>query len=189
MNKLKAPAPVSNTFGETNGFLQALNLNSAVASAMGWGNATLGITPGAKIAIQGQTLGSSANMSQLAIIEASDSVSPDCLNAVGAYHAARTNGLTAETSLQTADFDTADTTNSQVEQLNLLNAAQAQSINEMQAQGALHACLASQMTIANMQQRNAAAQDLNTWGFVKQQQAANPTYNVSTTGTWTTYLP
>jgi hypothetical protein len=48
-------------------------------------------------------------------------------------------------------------------------------LNEHQAQDVLHACLAQQMTIQNMQQRSAAAQDLNTWGFVQAQHTANPT--------------
>ncbi len=39
----------------------------------------------------------------------------------------------------------------------------------------MQACLASQMTVANMQQRNAAAQDLNTAAFVQQQRATNDT--------------
>jgi hypothetical protein len=45
------------------------------------------------------------------------------------------------------------------------------------------------MTIQNMQQRNAAAADLNTWGFVQAQHATKPSLNVSDSGTWTTYLP
>ena len=62
-------------------------------------------------------------------------------------------------------------------------------MSEMQAQGTIQTCLASQMTVANMQQRNAAAQDLNTVAFVQQQRAAN---NVSAMGegnTWQTYIP
>ena len=76
-------------------------------------------------------------------------------------------GTRPERALQTArssqqQFDTTSATNSEVEQLNLLNAAQAQQMSEMQSQAAMQVCLASQMTVANMQQRNAAAQDLNT---------------------------
>ena len=123
------------------------------------------------------------------MIELSDSVSPDCMNAVGAYRAARAANLNAETDLQQQQLDSSDSTNSEVEQLNLLNASQAQQMNESQAQGVLHACLASQMAVANMQQRNAAAQDLNLWGAVKQQQIMNPTYTTNGSTTWTPYLP
>ena len=111
------------------------------------------------------------------------------MNAVGAYRAARVANLNAETDLQQQQLDASDSTNSEVEQLNLLNASQAQQMNESQAQGVLHACLASQMAVANMQQRNAAAQDFNLWGAVKQQQTANPTDTTNGSTTWTTYLP
>jgi len=103
------------------------------------------------------------------MIEASDSVSPDCLTAVGQYRAARTQNATAVSTLTANELDGSDATNSEVEQLNLLNAAEAQKMAEMQTQGTLQSCLASQMAIANMQQRNAAAIDLNTAAFVRQQ--------------------
>ena len=105
--------------------------------------------------LAGQTPGS-AQLSELAMIEASDSVSPDCFTAVGQYRAARTQNATANSSLASEQLDGSTATNSEVEQLNLLNAAEAQKMSEMQSQGVLQACLASQMAVANMQQRNAA---------------------------------
>ncbi len=121
---------------------------------------------GASTYLAGQTLGN-ARMSQLAMIETSDSVSPDCLTAVGQYRQ-RTEPERARPTarLLSQQFDDSDSTNSEVEQLNLLNAAEAQKMAEMQSQGTLQACLASQMTVANMQQRNAAVEDLNTAAFV-----------------------
>jgi len=59
----------------------------------------------------------------------------------------------------------------------------------MQSQGALHACLASQMTVANMERRNAAVEDLNTAVLVQQQRATNDTSAASESSTWRTYLP
>ncbi len=50
------------------------------------------------------------------------------------------------------------------------------------AQGVIHACLAQQMAIQKMQQRNAAAQDLNTWGNVQAQHQANLSQGSSTSG-------
>ena len=90
------------------------------------------------------------------MIETSDSISPDCLTAVGQYRGSRSENATANTSLLSQQFDSTDATNSEVQQLDLLNAAEAQKLSEMQSQGALHACLASQMTVANMERRNAA---------------------------------
>ncbi len=60
---------------------------------------------------------------------------------------------------------------------------------EMQSQGTLQTCLASQMTVANMQRRNAAAEDLNTAVFVQQQRSVNDTSAANESSTWDTYLP
>ncbi len=181
-------ANVKNLFGETDGVADALNTGSHAAADLAWSNATTAVDA-TGVAYIAKLAPASSQRSQLAMIEMSDSVSPDCMNAVGAYRAARTANLNAETDLQQQQLDASDSTNSEVEQLNLLNASQVQQMNESQAQGVLHACLASQMAVANMQQRNAAAQDLNTWGFVQQQRYINPTENVVSTSTWTTYLP
>jgi hypothetical protein len=169
-------ANVSNQFGETSGMTTALNTDSPGSSSTAWSMSNVPVSGSTTTYLQGQQVGNSAQLSQLAMIEASDSVSPDCLTAVGQYRAARTASATANADLAQQQLDTSDSTNSEVEQLNLLNASEAQRMTEIQGQGVLNACLASQMTIANMQQRNAAAQDLNTWSFVKQQQKANPTY-------------
>jgi type IV secretion system protein TrbJ len=62
-------------------------------------------------------------------------------------------------------------------------------MSEMQSQGVLQSCLASQMTVSNMQLRNAAVQDLNTAAFVQQQRATNDTSAANEGSTWSTYLP
>ncbi len=123
------------------------------------------------------------------MIETADSVSPDCLTAVGQYRAARSENSTANSSLLSQQFDGGDGTNSEVQQLNLLNAAEAQRLSEMQSQGTLHACLASQMTVANMERRNAAVEDMNTAVFVQQQRSTNDTSAANESNTWKTYLP
>ena len=179
---------VANMFGETAGMSIALNTNSPSASTTAWKTATVSINGGATSYLQGQSLGS-ARMSQLAMIETSDSVSPDCLTAVGQYRATRSQNATANNSLLSQQFDGSDSTNSEVQQLNLLNAAEAQRLAEMQSQGTLHACLASQMTVANMERRNAAVEDLNTAAFVQQQRSTNDVSAANESSTWQTYLP
>ena len=179
---------VANLFGETNGFSIAINTNSPAASLQAWHTANIPVTPSTTSYLQAQTAGNSTQLSQLAMIEASDSISPDCLTAIGQYRAARTMNATANDTLTQQQLDTGISTNSEVEQLNLLNGAEAQKMAEMQTQGVLQACEASQLTVANMQQRNAAAQDLNTWGTVKQEQAANPTFAGNGSDT-NNYLP
>jgi hypothetical protein len=181
-------ANVKNMFGETNGMSTALNTNSPTASSTAWTAATVSVSGNTSTYLQGQTPGS-AQLSQLAMIEASDSISPDCLTAVGQYRGARTQNVTANSNLATQQLDGSDATNSEVEQLNLLNAAEAQKMSEMQSQGVLQACLASQMTVANMEQRNAAALDLNTAAFVQQQRIANDTSAANESNIWQNYLP
>ena len=188
LNALKN-ANVANMFGETAGINIALNSNSPSASLTAWKTATVPVSTGTSTYLQGQTVGNSAQLSQLAMIEMSDSVSPDCLTAVGQYRAGRSQNGPASNSLTQQQFDATSATNSEVQQLNLLNAAQAQQLTEMQSQAAMHVCLASQMTVANMQQRNAAAQDLNTAAAVQQQRTVNDTSAANEGSTWTTYLP
>ena len=179
---------VKNLFGETNGMSTALNSNSPTASSTAWKAATVSMSGSTTTYLAGQTPGSS-QLSQLAMIELSDSTSPDCLTAVGQYRSARTQNATANGTLVSQQLDGSSATNSEVQQLNLLNAAEAQKMSEMQSQGTLQACLASQMTVANMQQRNAAAMDLNTAAFVQQQRAANDTSAANEGSTWQNYLP
>jgi hypothetical protein len=179
---------VKNLFGETNGMTTALTNNSPSASSTAWTAATVPVSSTTTGYLQGKTLGS-AQLSQLAMIEASDSISPDCFTAVGQYRAARTQNATAVSTLSADELDGSSGTNSEVQQLNLLNAAEAQKMAEMQTQGTLQSCLAAQMAIANMERRNAAAIDLNTAGFVQQQRASNNVNAAREGNTWQTYLP
>ena len=75
---------VANMFGETAGIKIALNSNSPSTSATAWKTATVSMNSGANSYLAGQSLGSS-RISQLAMVETSDSISPDCLTAVGQY--------------------------------------------------------------------------------------------------------
>jgi len=179
---------VANMFGETAGIKIALNTNSPSASSSGWKMATVPMNSNATPFLQGQQLGSS-RMSQLAMIETSDAISPDCLTAVGQYRSGRTQNGTANSSLLTNQFDNTDSTNSEVQQLNLINAAEGQKMAEMQSQGSLQVCVAGQMTVANMERRNAAVEDMNTAAFVQQQRAANNVSAANESNTWRTYLP
>jgi hypothetical protein len=179
---------VRNRFGETNGMTTALNSNSPSASTASWTAATVPVSSDLSTYVSSQTPGS-PQMAQLAMIEMSDAVSPDCLTAVGQYRSARALNTTANSSLTANQFDSSTGTNSEVQQLNLLNAAEAQKMTEMQSQGTIQTCLASQMAVANMQQRNAAATDLNTAVFVQAQHTTHDMSAASESNTWQTYLP
>ena len=181
-------ASVRNLFGETSGMTTALNTNSPAASNTAWTMATVPVNDTTATYLAGQTPGST-QLSELAMIEASDSVSPDCLTAVGQYRAARTQDEEANNSLASEQLDGSAVTNSEVEQLNLLNAAEAQKMSEIESQGVLQACLASEMAVANMRQRDTAAIDLNTAAYVVQQRAVDDTSAANEGNTWDTYLP
>jgi hypothetical protein len=60
---------------------------------------------------------------------------------------------------------------------------------EMQSQGSLQVCVAGQMTVANMERRNAAAEDMNTAAFVQAQRSTNDVSAANESNTWQTYLP
>jgi hypothetical protein len=181
-------ANVRDLFGETNGMTTALNTNSPAASSTAWTAATVPVNGTTTTYLSGETPGS-AQLSELAMVEASDSVSPDCLTAIGQYRAVRAQNTAANNSLASEQLDGSTATNSEVEQLNLLNAAEAQKMSEMESQGVLQACLASEMAVGNMQQRNAAALDLNTAAYVAQQRAADDTSAANESNTWDSYLP
>ena len=95
----------------------------------------------------------------------------------------------ANNSLLANQFDNTSATNAEVQQLNLINAAEAQKMTEMQSQGAIQTCVASQMMVANMERRNAAVEDLNTAVLVQQQRSTNDTSAANEGSTWDTYLP
>ena len=179
---------VTNHFGETNGMNTALNTDSPTAANMAWTSSSVPIQSSTTSYLAGLPQGS-AQMSQLALIEASDAASPDCIHAVGAYRSARDTNATAEQDLQAQQLDSNDDTNTEVQQLNLLNASQAQHMQELQAQGVIHACLAQQVAIQNMQQRNAAADDLNTAATIRQRQSTNAAFDGGGSATLTSYLP
>lgn len=179
---------VADMFGESVGIRVSLNSNSPSTSITAWKTATTPVGTNVQTYLQGQSLGS-PQMAQLAMVEMSDAVSPDCMTAVGAYRTARSQNSSANSSLMSIQLDSTDATNSEVQQLNLLNAAEAQKLAEMQNQGALQSCLASQMAVSNMERRNAAATDLNTAAFVQQQRSTNDVSAANESNTWQTYLP
>jgi hypothetical protein len=188
LNQLKN-VNVANTFGETNGLTVALNSDSATTANSAWKNSNVSLSTDTTSLLSGQSVGSSTQLSQLAMIEASDAASPDCLNAVGSYRATRAATTTAEQNLQQQQLDGSDDTNSEVQQLNLLNAGQVQQMNDQQAQGSLHTCIATQLAIENMQQRNAAARDLNTAAYIRQQNLTAPKHPENQGDTWNNFLP
>ena len=181
--------PVQNTMGETSGLQETLNGQSTGTAATVWRIMNTAIAGTSSSFWSNEIVGDSRKLSQLAAIEANDAASTQCLGAVGAYNAGRQANRPAESALQSSQFDTSVSTNSELEQINLLNANSSQNYNEHQAQGSLQTCMAAQAVVANMNARNAAADDINTWAFVQQQRASGDAMPAGSSSTWTNYLP
>lgn len=181
-------ANFANKYGETAGLQAALG-GSPSTSGAAWRTLNTLLAATSTGFWQNEIVGSSNRLATLARIEAIDGVATHCLAAVGTYNAARTANVGAVTSLQDTEADDSNGTNTEIEQLNLINAANAQSMNERQGQGQLQACMAEQAAIGNLQQRTAATQDLNTWAFVQEQRAYSSAMPSGGSRTWTTYLP
>ena len=177
---------VQNTYGETSGLQAQLNGQTQNPS-MVWKIMNLALNGTSSSFWAQQTAGASERLSTLAHIEAMDAASTTCLGAVGSYNAGRTTNLAANNALGTSQYDVTTSTNSELEQLNLLNVSNAQRMQEEHAQGQIHACMAAQAAVANMDKRNAESQTLNDAQYVQTQQSVNPTYAGNESQTWTSY--
>lgn len=177
---------VQNTYGETAGLQAQMNGQSQNASLV-WKIMNLAISGTASSFWSQQIVGQSQRLSTLAHIEAMDAASSQCLAAVSAYQSSRVNNLAANTALNNSVYDTSDLTNSEVEQLNFINMSDSQRMEEAHAQGQLHACMASQAAVANMDKRNIASMTINDANYKYTQQANNPTYLGNGSTTWTNY--
>ena len=177
---------VQNTYGETAGLQSQLNGQSQNSSLV-WKIMNLAISGTSSSFWSQQVAGQSDRLSTLAHIEAIDAASSQCLAAVGAYQASRATNLPANNALNTTIYDTSSLTNSEVEQLNLLTMSDSQSMEEAHAQGQLHACMAAQAAVANMDKRNEASITINDANNKLIAQANNPTYTGNSSSTWTSY--
>jgi type IV secretion system protein TrbJ len=125
--------------------------------------------------------GSSQPLAQLASVEAQDGSATKCLATIAEYRENAVANRNAVFNLEAAETDGSDDTNSEIEQLNLMNAAQAQANTEVRSQGTVHACLVEQQILAAKVQRDTLADHLsfvgkandystveqNNWGGVK----------------------
>ena len=177
---------VQNTYGETAGLQGQLNGQSQNASTV-WKIMNLALA-GTSSSFWGQQIvGASDRLSTLAHIEAMDAASSQCLAAESAYQSSRTNNLAPNTALNTSIYDTSMATNSEVEQLNLLNISNSQRMAEEHAQGQLDACMAAQAAVTNMDKRNEESVTINDANYKLTAQANNPTYAGNESATWTSY--
>ena len=182
-------ASFANQYGETTGLQAAMNGQSPGTASLVWKLMNLGLNSTSSSFLSSQVLGTSHALATLSRMEAMDGVSSQCLNAVGNYNAMRNSNQPRQGSLTQSQFDTSSFTSTELEQLNLVNVANAYHLNEAQAQGALHACQAAQTAVQNMAQRTAAANEINNAAFVQQQRATYSSAPANSSSTWDNYLP
>jgi hypothetical protein len=182
-------ASFANQYGETTGLQAAMNGQSPGTASLVWKLMNLGLNSTSSSFLSGQVLGTSHALATLSRMEAMDGVSSQCLNAVGNYNAMRNSNQPGQGSLTQSQFDSSSFTSTELEQLNLVNVANAHHLNEAQAQGALHACQAAQTAVQNMAQRTAAANEINNAAFVQQQRATYSSAPANSSSTWDNYLP
>jgi hypothetical protein len=147
-----------NRYGETVNWPAMVNGRPELASAA-WTAATVPVTHGSYLS--SETLGSSRLLAHLASVETQDGSAAKCLSTIAQYRQNAAMNAPAFQNLTAAQADGTDNTNSQIEQLNLMNAAQAQANNEARSQGAVEACLVEQQILANKVQRDAVADHLS----------------------------
>jgi hypothetical protein len=179
-------ASVQNKYGETSGLQAQMNGESQTGSTV-WKIMNLAVSATSSSFWGNQVLGASDRLSTLAHIEAMDAASSQCLDAVSQYQASRTANLSANNQLGDSIFDSTGNTNSEVEQLNLLSMSDAQRMQEAHAQGQLHACMAAQAAVNNMDKRNMASTTMNDAAYVQSAQANNPSFAGNESHTWTSY--
>src|SRR5580698_7472771 len=182
-------ASFANQYGETTGLQSAMNGQAPGTASMVWKLMNLGLNSTSSSFLSGQVLGSSHALATLTRMEAMDGVSSQCIGSVGDYNSMRNENMLPQSSLTQSQFDTTSFTTTELEQLNLLNMANAHHLNESQAQGALHACQAAQAAVQNMAQRTAAADEINNAAFVQQQRMVFSSAPANSSSTWQTYLP
>ncbi len=175
-----------NRFGETALWPAALNGQPALASGA-WNNATFAVAH--PNFMQNQQPGSSSALASLASVNAVDGASVQCMQTLGQYWQNTNANQASITGLQTAGADDTVATNSQIEQLNLLNAASGQTNNELRSQSGIAACLAQQQMLANKIQRDQIASALDFQGQVKDLNAVSDLNWGGSADTITNYRP
>ncbi|HTU47448.1 MAG TPA: hypothetical protein VMF91_20465 [Bryobacteraceae bacterium] len=109
-----------------------------------------------------------STMADLATVEAMDGSATKCLQIVAQHQMNGPLNQLAFLGLRFSQSDDGAGTNSQIEQLNMLNASNSQAVNEARTQSMIHSCEVQQQIIANKIQRDAIVNHLNFMGQVDQ---------------------
>lgn len=151
---------VTNRHGETAGWNAGINTGGP-ASTAAWNVAVLAIQSGDFLARE--TLGVSSHLAALAGIEVLDSAGPNAMATLASIRQQQAANASAINQLESTVLSGAPDDNTEIKQLNLLNAAQLQSMRMQQGVAAVQSELLQQVLISNMQQRNQHISALNNY--------------------------
>jgi type IV secretion system protein TrbJ len=173
-------------YGETLTWPAMINGHPGLAP-QAWATATFPVTHDSFML--GEIPGGSRLLAKLASLHAIDGASVDCLETIGNYRGNAAMNLAPILKLAISHLDGTASTNSNIEQLNMVNAHQEQANNELRAQGALASCLAQQATLQNKLQRDDIAEALELQGEIHDLNAATDLNWGDSAATITNYRP
>lgn len=176
---------VSNRYGETAAWNQALNYGQGVPTA--WSLATLPVQNGEFLARE--TLGNSPHLSSLAAVEIQDSTGQISMATLAAVRQQQTANAMAINDLEQTALSGNPDDNTEIKQLNLLNAAQLQNMRMQQGTQALQAEILDQLLAANLDQRNVQANALNVATQATGYELSEPTAPANVAAALTSYNP
>jgi hypothetical protein len=176
---------VGNRYGETAVWSAAVNHGQAVPTA--WALATLPVQSGAFLARE--PLGNSSHLSSLAAVEIQDSTGQLSMETLAAVRQQQTTNAQAINQLEQTALSGTPQDNTEIKQLNLLNAAQFQNMRMQQGTQTLQAEILEQLLAANLEQRNLHANALNTATHAMGYQLSEPTAPANLGAALTNYDP
>jgi hypothetical protein len=162
---------VGNRYGETAAWNIAVNQGQGVPTA--WSLATVPLQPGQFLARE--PLGNSPHLSSLAAVEIEDSTGQLSMETLAAVRQQQSGNAQALNWLEQTALSGDPADNTEIKQLNLLNAAQLQNMRMQQGTQALQAEILEQLLAANLEQRNLHANALNTATRAMSYQLSEPT--------------
>ena len=157
-------------YGETALWGAAVNTGAAPRSA--WQQVALAMQKGLYLALD--PISAARNLSYAASVNTFDGAGPVALQTLGNARQQQIQIDGAINRLQTAAIDGTDGMNSQVQQLNLITAAQLIQLRQQQTNGTIGTSLLEQQTIANKLQRDQLADRLNFTNDFQQAAVAQP---------------
>jgi hypothetical protein len=160
-----------NQYGETVNWSAMVNGHPELAQ-QAWTSATIPVSQFPMMPTDPRAMSNfQANVGTMEIIDGS---STKCLQVLGQYRQSLPQTQAAFSALQSALLSADPTLNSQIAQLNQMNAGQSQATAEAMAHGSLETCLVEQQVVANKVQRDAIAKDLSYQAHAQTVLANNP---------------